>query len=68
MSNVFVTRVCGDAVSYVVNRNINYTNVCTYKCAFCAFSKVRASTEGWAVRGKASTFLNPHNWKNGEHS
>jgi len=34
--------VCGDVVSYVVNRNINYTNVCTYACRFCAFSKVRA--------------------------
>ena len=31
--------VCGDTVTYVVNRNINYTNLCTYKCAFCAFSK-----------------------------
>ena len=30
---------CGDTVSYVVNRNINYTNLCTYKCTFCAFSK-----------------------------
>jgi FO synthase len=30
---------CGDTVSYVVNRNINYTNLCTYKCSFCAFSK-----------------------------
>lgn len=30
---------CGDSVSYVVNRNINYTNVCAYACAFCAFSK-----------------------------
>ena len=30
---------CGDTVRYVVNRNINYTNVCNYKCAFCAFSK-----------------------------
>jgi FO synthase len=29
----------GDAVSYVVNRNINYTNICTYRCQFCAFSK-----------------------------
>ncbi len=29
----------GDAVSFVVNRNINYTNVCTFKCRFCAFSK-----------------------------
>ena len=31
--------VCGDTVSYVVNRNINYTNLCKYRCSFCAFSK-----------------------------
>ncbi|TMJ70390.1 MAG: 7,8-didemethyl-8-hydroxy-5-deazariboflavin synthase subunit CofH, partial [Alphaproteobacteria bacterium] len=31
----------GDTVSYIVNRNINYTNVCTYGCKFCAFSKGR---------------------------
>jgi len=29
----------GETVSFVVNRNINYTNQCTYKCGFCAFSK-----------------------------
>ncbi len=29
----------GDPVTYVVNRNINYTNVCTFKCRFCGFSK-----------------------------
>jgi FO synthase len=29
----------GDEATYVVNRNINYTNVCTYRCAFCGFSK-----------------------------
>ena len=29
----------GDTVSYVVNRNINYTNICYFKCQFCAFSK-----------------------------
>ena len=29
----------GDDVTYVANRNINYTNVCTFKCKFCAFSK-----------------------------
>ncbi len=29
----------GDAVTWVTNRNINYTNVCTFKCRFCAFSK-----------------------------
>ena len=32
----------GDTVSYAVVRNINYTNVCLYKCGFCAFSKGRA--------------------------
>lgn len=31
--------VHGRRVSYVVTRNINYTNVCRYRCAFCAFSK-----------------------------
>jgi FO synthase len=29
----------GDTVRYVVNRNINYTNICQYHCTFCAFSK-----------------------------
>ncbi|MCD9623038.1 bifunctional FO biosynthesis protein CofGH [Rhabdothermincola salaria] len=32
-------QVNGDAVTYVHNRNINYTNVCTFKCKFCGFSK-----------------------------
>jgi FO synthase len=32
-------RVCGDTVTYVVTRNINYTNVCYFRCGFCAFSK-----------------------------
>jgi len=31
--------VVGDVVTYVRNRNINYTNVCTFKCRFCGFSK-----------------------------
>jgi FO synthase len=31
--------VCGNDVTFVVNRNINYTNLCKYKCQFCAFSK-----------------------------
>ena len=35
--------VNGDVVTYVVNRNINYTNICLYKCRFCAFSKGRTS-------------------------
>ncbi len=33
----------GDDVTYVINRNINYTNICTYSCSFCAFSKGRHS-------------------------
>jgi FO synthase len=40
----------GDTVTYVVNRNINYTNICTYRCGFCAFSKGKTSE---ALRGKA---------------
>ncbi|MGD9660399.1 MAG: 5-amino-6-(D-ribitylamino)uracil--L-tyrosine 4-hydroxyphenyl transferase CofH, partial [Porticoccaceae bacterium] len=33
----------GDVVTYAVNRNINYTNVCYFKCQFCAFSKGKLS-------------------------
>ena len=33
----------GDTIAYVVNRNINYTNVCYFKCQFCAFSKGKMS-------------------------
>jgi FO synthase len=32
-------RVAGDTVTYVVNRNINYTNLCYFRCGFCGFSK-----------------------------
>jgi FO synthase len=31
--------ITGDTIRYVVNRNINYTNICSYRCTFCAFSK-----------------------------
>jgi FO synthase len=33
--------LCGDEVTYVVTRNIQYTNVCYFRCGFCAFSKGR---------------------------
>ncbi len=36
-------RMNGDTVSYVVNRNINYTNICYFKCQFCAFAKGKMS-------------------------
>ena len=34
-------QVNGDDVTFVRNRNINYTNVCTFKCTFCGFSRAR---------------------------
>jgi FO synthase len=42
-------KVSGDRVAYVVNRNINYTNVCYFRCQFCAFSKGRLSAN---LRGR----------------
>ena len=41
--------VSGDTTTYVVNRNINYTNVCYFKCQFCAFSKGKLTEN---LRGK----------------
>ena len=41
-------KVNGETITYVVNRNINYTNICTYKCGFCAFSKGKTQE---ALRG-----------------
>ncbi|MET0677851.1 MAG: 5-amino-6-(D-ribitylamino)uracil--L-tyrosine 4-hydroxyphenyl transferase CofH, partial [Bradyrhizobium sp.] len=42
-------KTSGDLVRYVVNRNINYTNVCSYQCSFCAFSKGKMHEQ---LRGK----------------
>ncbi len=42
-ANELRQRVNGDVVSYVVNRNINYTNICYFRCQFCAFSKGKLS-------------------------
>ena len=41
--------VSGDVIRYVVNRNINYTNICYFRCRFCAFSKGRTHDD---LRGK----------------
>jgi len=46
--------VNGDAVTYVVTRNIQYTNVCYFKCGFCAFSKGKLAEN---LRGPA--YLTP---------
>ncbi len=48
-ANELRQRINGDTVTYVVNRNINYTNVCYFKCQFCAFSKGKLAEN---LRGK----------------
>src|SRR3989304_5059207 len=40
-------RTAGDVVTYVVNRNINFTNVCVKACGFCAFSRGHLAEEGY---------------------
>jgi 7,8-didemethyl-8-hydroxy-5-deazariboflavin synthase CofH subunit len=40
-------RRVGDRVSYVVNRNINFTNVCVKRCGFCAFSRGHRAEQGY---------------------
>jgi FO synthase len=47
--------ICGDEVSYVVTRNIQYTNVCYFRCGFCAFSKGKLAAN---LRG--APYLVPH--------
>jgi cyclic dehypoxanthinyl futalosine synthase len=39
----------GDAVTYVVDRNINYTNVCVSGCSFCAFHRDRAAPDAYVL-------------------
>jgi FO synthase subunit 2 len=40
-------RQAGDVVTYVINRNINFTNVCIKHCGFCAFSREHRADEGY---------------------
>ena len=48
-ADVLRATLVGDRVSYVVTRNINYTNICLYRCTFCAFSKGKTHEH---LRGK----------------
>ncbi|HEV7918138.1 MAG TPA: 7,8-didemethyl-8-hydroxy-5-deazariboflavin synthase subunit CofG, partial [Solirubrobacterales bacterium] len=41
--------LAGDDVSFVVNRNINFTNICTVGCAFCGFGQSRRSADAYEV-------------------
>jgi 5-amino-6-(D-ribitylamino)uracil---L-tyrosine 4-hydroxyphenyl transferase len=42
-------RTAGDFVTYVINRNINFTNVCVKRCGFCAFSRGFLEEEGYML-------------------
>jgi FO synthase len=48
-ADVLRRETVGEIVRYVVNRNINYTNICSYRCTFCAFSK---GTKARSLRGE----------------
>ena len=57
-------RQTGNIVTYVVTRNINFTNVCIKRCGFCAFSREYKESEGYCIpiseivnRAKHETFL-----------
>ena len=47
VANELRKRRVGNTVSYVVNRNINFTNVCIKQCGFCAFSRDFREEEGY---------------------
>jgi len=49
VSDIVRRRTVGDKVTYVVNRNINFTNVCIKKCGFCAFSRDFRNEEGYLL-------------------
>jgi FO synthase len=49
-ANALRAEVVGERVSFVRNCNINYTNICRYRCGFCAFAKSRATN---SLRGPA---------------
>ena len=49
MADELRRRQVGDVVTYVVNRNINFTNVCIKHCTFCAFSRDHREEEGYLL-------------------
>lgn len=47
VADILRKRAVGDIVTYVINRNINFTNVCIKQCGFCAFSRDFRNEEGY---------------------
>jgi FO synthase subunit 2 len=48
-ANTLRVEQVGDVVTYVVNRNINFTNICIKSCSFCAFARSPRSPEGYSL-------------------
>jgi 5-amino-6-(D-ribitylamino)uracil---L-tyrosine 4-hydroxyphenyl transferase len=45
--------LCGDTVTYVINRNINFTNICEQHCGFCAFRRDEGDADAyWLTQGQ----------------
>jgi FO synthase subunit 2 len=47
VADILRKRAVGDIVTYVINRNVNFTNVCIKQCGFCAFSRDFRNEEGY---------------------
>lgn len=49
VANKIREKQVGEVVTYVINRNINFTNICKNSCKFCAFRKPRESSEAYLL-------------------
>ena len=49
LANLVRERKSGDTTYFIVNRHINYTNICVNRCRFCAFSRERGAEGGYAM-------------------
>src|SRR5262245_49826126 len=47
LADLLNKRKNGDLVGYVIDRNINYTNVCVLRCKFCAFRRDQGDGDAW---------------------
>lgn len=43
------SKLNGETVGYVIDRNLNYTNVCVLRCKFCAFRRDKGDTDMWEL-------------------
>jgi FO synthase subunit 2 len=58
-------RTVGNVVTYVVNRNINFTNICTAKCGFCAFSREPNDPDAYTLSAEEVAARAEEGWRTG---